>query len=147
MTGKKKITAQDVKHILNQYALLHNGGHGRSDEMRKISDSARFWEKMTEQRVMLLSAESVSRIQSAYDWIVGNLKRGHTKNRRHTSYGLKHIMQADGGVYVSNGEFIVAMCLAGFDMDYREYNPVFNTVRANVDRIVKRTQEKRKVAV
>lgn len=86
---------------------------------------------------MLLTPESIKRTQSAYDWIRANLRHGCRINRQHSSYGLKHVMEGHTGVYVCNGEFIVAMLLAGFKMNTINYNPAFNVFTSDVRSIVK----------
>lgn len=47
------------------------------------------------------------------DWC-RNLEKSKSFNKYHTSYGLKHVFQYNGGFYVTNGAFKKAMQLAGF---------------------------------
>lgn len=126
-----KVTAYDVKRILNQYALLHTGGHGRSHDMRGLN-GAEFWAKVAELRAAMLTEDAIKRIQTAYNWVRTQLRIGCRINRNRTSYGLKHVMEDDCSVYVTNGEFIIAMCLAGFTMTTLEYNPSFNVTESSV---------------
>lgn len=48
------------------------------------------------------------------DWIKENLEPIKTFNLRHTSYGLKHIFERNGGFYIGNGAFKGAMLKCGF---------------------------------
>ena len=48
------------------------------------------------------------------DWIKANFRRSGKLLRGHTSYGLKHILHDDTGIYVTNNEFKDAMLQAGF---------------------------------
>ena len=47
---------------------------------------------------------------------MGTKRKTRTFCDRWTSYGLKHLMEEEVGVYVSNGEFIVGCLFAGFDV-------------------------------
>ena len=48
-------------------------------------------------------------------------------NEKHTSYGLKHILQHQNGTYLTNGQFKGAMVLSGFEVkDIEDLNWVFN---------------------
>lgn len=61
------------------------------------------------------------------DWISKNLGPAKTFNDRHTSYGLKHVFESNGGCYVGNGAFKGAMLKCGFKVkDKAALNWVFN---------------------
>lgn len=49
-----------------------------------------------------------------FDWIRKNIRARKTPNYRHTSYGLKHNLQHDTSIYLSNNEFKDAMLECGF---------------------------------
>ena len=47
-----------------------------------------------------------------------------------SSYALKHVLEDETGLYLSNGDFILAMLLSGFDCRFQGcVNPVFNVKR------------------
>ena len=52
-------------------------------------------------------------------WIRKNIRAGKKLLQGHTSYGMKHLLEHDTGVYLTNNEFKDAMLLAG----YRPVNP------------------------
>lgn len=52
-------------------------------------------------------------------WIRKNIRAGEKILQGHTSYGMKHLLEHDTGVYLTNNEFKDAMLLAG----YRPVNP------------------------
>ena len=52
-------------------------------------------------------------------WIRKNIRTGKKILQGHTSYGMKHLLERDTGVYLTNNEFKDAMLLAG----YRPVNP------------------------
>ncbi len=50
-------------------------------------------------------------------WITDNIKPRKTILKHHTSYGMKHLLESDTGIYLTNNAFKDAMMLEG-------YNPV-----------------------
>ena len=61
-------------------------------------------------------------------------------NTKHSSYGLKHIVERCLGSYVSNGELIAAMILCGYKYKRYRYNGInchFNVGNVNEKRIKK----------
>ncbi len=65
--------------------------------------------------------------QRLVNWIEANFDAIKTFNQRHTSYGMKHIFEANGGFYISNGAFKGAMLKCGFKVkDKAELNWTFN---------------------
>ncbi|HUX55905.1 MAG TPA: hypothetical protein VMV77_02950 [Bacteroidales bacterium] len=74
-------------------------------------------------------------------WIDNNIFDGRSLNKRHSSYGMKHIFEHDPcGFYVTNGMFKGAMMQCGFlpgnahelNWYYRisEKSPAFRAVRS-----------------
>lgn len=58
-----------------------------------------------------------------FDWIRENIHPRRTPLLYVTSYGLKHRLQSDTGIYLTNNEFKHAMILCGFDpVDPNELN-------------------------
>lgn len=58
-------------------------------------------------------------------WIQQTLTPRKTINKQYSSYGLKHIFEADkkhGGFYITNGAFKGAMLKAGFKTVYPDLN-------------------------
>lgn len=53
-------------------------------------------------------------------WIKDNLQPIKSFNNRHTSYGLKHRFENQGGFYIGNGAFKGAMLDCGFKVKGRE---------------------------
>lgn len=51
---------------------------------------------------------------AAMRWICQHCKQIKTENKKHTSYGLKHMLESDIGVYMTNNQFKHAMLIAGF---------------------------------
>lgn len=57
-----------------------------------------------------LDAETQSAVMK---WISKYIHPIETVNRKHTSYGLKHMLQSDTGIYLKNEQFKGAMIEAG----------------------------------
>ena len=63
----------------------------------------------------LITNRSEEVIEKVYDWIKkGFIKRKTPNYDCKTSYGLKHILEHDTGIYLSNNEFKDAMLMCGF---------------------------------
>lgn len=58
-----------------------------------------------------------------FDWIKKNLIPRKTINFDHSSYGIKHFLEDDTGIYLTNNAFKDAMWLTGFSpFDSNELN-------------------------
>ena len=67
-----------------------------------------------------LSAEDQSNVMR---WIKSHIEPTKTVNRKRCSYGLKHWLEADTGIYLSNNQFKHAMLLAGiYPVDEKQLN-------------------------
>lgn len=62
----------------------------------------------------LVTGRSLEEIDVVARWIHSNVAHGRRKMEGHDSYGLKHILQRDTGLYLTNNEFKDAMFLMGF---------------------------------
>lgn len=59
-------------------------------------------------------------------WIRKNIRIGTKILRGHTSYGMKHMLEHDTGIYLTNNEFKDAMLLAGFQpVNPKELNWIY----------------------
>lgn len=62
----------------------------------------------------LITAQSEAVIEAVSDWIRKNIRPAKRILQGRTSYGLKHILEQDTGIYLTNNEFKDALFLAGF---------------------------------
>lgn len=61
--------------------------------------------------------------EEVYAWIRENILPRKTPNRFHSSYGIKHILQGDKDIYLTNNEFKDAMMQCGYmPVDANELN-------------------------
>ncbi len=65
-------------------------------------------------------------VNAAKDWIKHRFWERKTINCNRSSYGLKHDMESETGIYVSNGSFIEAAMLLGYRMKPDYPNCFFN---------------------
>lgn len=64
--------------------------------------------------------------QKALEWIAAYMRPIKSENRRHSSYGLKHSLQYDTGVYMCNNQFKHLMLICGYEpVDEHELNWTF----------------------
>lgn len=76
--------------------------------------------------------------QELVDWINSNFDSIKSINERHTSYGLKHLFENNGGFYISNGAFKGAMLESGFEAkDESALNWKFNVSEKSIKAIQK----------
>lgn len=77
-----------------------------------------------------------------YRWC-RSLEKVQKINKRHSSYGLKHIFAKDNkGFYIYNGAFKGAMVAAGFKVsDETELNWQFNISEKSVKDVLKKRKE------
>jgi hypothetical protein len=61
----------------------------------------------------LLTDEDKETQKKVLKWIKQHCIRTKTINRRHSSYGLKHILERDTGIYLTNNQFKHAMLIEG----------------------------------
>ena len=53
----------------------------------------------------LITAHPQQEIDAVFSWIDENISPRKTPLLSHTSYGLKHILESDIGIYLTNNEF------------------------------------------
>lgn len=74
----------------------------------------------------LLADLTAEEQEKVLDWIRTMLKPTRTPYKDRTSYGIKHILEQDTGIYVSNNQFKDAMLVCGFTpIKINELNWVF----------------------
>lgn len=89
---------------LNDFGIgLFDGGRGLSAEEKL--------EKNAENRRILRA--STAAVASTVTWLQENVERTGTLNKRHTSYGIKHMAEKDIG-YITNGVMIAAGIISGY---------------------------------
>lgn len=62
----------------------------------------------------LITYHSEEEQRIVMDWIANNIHPRKTVLYDNSSYGLKHILERDTGIYLTNNEFKAAMLFAGY---------------------------------
>lgn len=114
------VPLRTVEALLREHPRLHLYGYG-PHPVTKIEPGA-----YTE----LVSPGSRVRIAAALSWIEANLvPAARNSKRARSTYALKHCLERDVRLYVTNGEFICAALLSHVSIDTRYFNPlVFATL-------------------
>lgn len=63
----------------------------------------------------LITSRPKAEMDLAMRWIKENIRPRKTPNRGSTSYWLKHVLERDTGLYLTNNEFKDAMLLSGYE--------------------------------
>ena len=63
----------------------------------------------------LITEHSKEEQETVMNWIRDNIKPRKTPLYSRTSYGMKHILQRNTGIYLTNNEFKDAMMMCGFE--------------------------------
>ena len=62
----------------------------------------------------LITEKDEATIAAVSEWIKNNIRPAKKILQGHTSYGMKHLLEHDTGIYLTNNEFKDAMMLAGY---------------------------------
>lgn len=85
-----------------------------------------------------------NKIPKIVSYLRENIRVRKTINRNHSSYTLKHIIENDIG-YITNGEFIMAALIAGYQMsNVNRMNPCFNMDNRDIDFIATKEERMKK---
>ena len=63
----------------------------------------------------LITSHPQEEIDIVMNWIAENISPRKTSLYDHTSYGIKHLLERDVRIYLTNNEFKDAMLLAGYE--------------------------------
>ncbi|HSC11194.1 MAG TPA: hypothetical protein VLC97_09495 [Rhodanobacteraceae bacterium] len=131
-----------LRRILADHPDLSDYGLGKAVSFR--------WTKAQVEEHFAKSRESIAvnieRFRATRDWLRG-IAKIKTINPKRSSYGMKHIAEAEIG-YITNGVFIAAALSLGFTM--RRYpgspNPSFNISERSITDAWRRIEEQRRRA-
>jgi hypothetical protein len=113
MDATNQVTRKDIEAVIKRHPLLTNYGYGLGDEALELPRDERRALHRKEQEALLGNLEQVGR---AMKWWAAKEKTATTKSQKYDSYALKNnFAEAEVG-YVSNGAFIAAGILCGFEV-------------------------------
>lgn len=93
---------------------LNDFGIGMLSNGRGLSAEERTAKNAESRRILRASAVAV---EHTVTWLQENVEPIRTVNRRHTSYGIKHIVEKDIG-YITNGVMIAAGIIAQYPYEF-----------------------------
>lgn len=131
-----QMTEQDIAAVLDRYPELTEHGMGVYEQVKKTPEDV-VTERRASRRALLDSVEDCNHVCV---WLADKVKI-KTINHRHSSYSLKHLMEEQTYVYVTNGAFIVAAIHCGFRalVKPRWPNVCFNISQQSLRRRPRRT--------
>ena len=104
------MTRSEIAQVLDRLPLLNDDGIGLYDLDRWLTAEERSWQLTRLRSALLANKEQCT---AACAWL-NDKEKTKTINRRHSSYGYKHMVEESAGHYISNGAFIVAAIHCGF---------------------------------
>lgn len=123
------MTQDDLEQILADHPTLCDFGFGTYHPRSLRQSKAAFAEQLEGARAALRS--HLDQVNVCLRWLK-DVERLKLVNEKRTSYGLKHCVERNAGVYVTNGAFIVAAIFAGFKMKKCEPNAFFNVAEKTI---------------
>ena len=84
-------------------------------------------------------AKDWKRVDEIIDWLKeAKIKKISSINRKQSSYKYKHVVEEQIG-YITNGQFIAAAILSGFEYEWKGPNAYFNMSQKDWNRITSGT--------
>ena len=143
-TGEYR-TLDKLKALMDEHPTLSHFGIGQSSDEWFLSVSPEWkesWNDSPEQKDRIFQAERHILLDSTADvtwtigWLRSNVEPIKTINRRHSSYGLKHLAEKfSPNLYLSNGAFIAAALLVGYRFEVDPPNAMFGMSERSLKRL------------
>lgn len=105
------MSIKDLEAVMTKEPALNSIGFGLSN-LRRYTAEERNAELAKQREELLLE---VNAFEKVCEWLEKHGETRTTINRTMNSYGWKHIVEKEIGVYVSNGVFIAAAIHSGFE--------------------------------
>ena len=119
----------DEHPTLNDFGIGYGSAHDRPDDSPEFKASI----LQTERHALL---ENVADVTWTIHWLRSNVEPIKTINRRHSSYGLKHLAEKfSPNLYLSNGVFIAAAMIVGYPFEVDPPNAMFGMSERSLKRL------------
>lgn len=125
-----------IADLLDQHPRLTYHGFGVECPLEQRRNWSTYLSLMCRARVQLMTSESQETITKMVRWIEDWIEPRKTINERAHSYFLKHVTEKTFGRYCSNGQFICAALLAGYDYHEQGVNAMFNMRSPSLQRAI-----------
>jgi len=143
-TGEYR-TWDKLKALMAEHPTLSHFGIGQSSDEWFSSVSPEWKESRNdsqEEKDLIFQAEremlgdNMADLIWTIDWLRSNVEPIKTINRRHSSYGLKHLAEKfSPGGYLSNGVFIAAAMIVGYPFEVDPPNEMFGMSERSLKRL------------
>ena len=133
-TGEYR-TLDKLKALMDEHPTLNDFGIGHGSAHDWPDDSPEFKASIlqTERHALL---DNVADVTWTIRWLRLNVEPIKTINRRHSSYGLKHLAEKfSPNLYLSNGVFIAAALLVGYPFELDPPNAMFGMSERSLKRL------------
>jgi|WetSurSiteA1Bulk_404760.scaffolds.fasta_scaffold216389_1 hypothetical protein len=131
-------TKREIERVMSEYPTLNYYGMTPPPERES--------ENFETKRERL--ANAVGEVEMVLSFLT-SIEKGKSINKNHTSYGLKHTVEAFSGeqpngqpwLYISNGSFIAGALIAGFRVeDTQTANSKFNMLERSITLAIKQIE-------
>lgn len=129
LVARRQITPPTLAEVMQQHPLLGSFGIGVYNPMTKTVQQRQ--DELAADREELAGAEA--RVMEIAAWLRENITP--IKTPTVSSYGVKHVMERESGMYVNNGEFIAAALIAGYTFKYDQPNVLFGMSARDLNRM------------
>jgi hypothetical protein len=138
-------TWDKLRALMDEHPTLSHFGIGQSSDEWFLSVSPEWkesWNDSPEQKDRIFQAERrmLGDCTADVTWTIGwlrlNVEPIKTINRRHSSYGLKHLAEKfSPNLYLSNGVFIAAALIVGYPFKVDPPNAMFGMSERSIRRL------------
>lgn len=108
--------AHDIEYALKEYPDLSLYGFPNPSGCNSEHE---------EEKIRLINSRKAFKI--CCEWFLGKMKK-KTINYKASSYGIKHTIEDESGVYIPNGVAIAAAICCGFNIKIEGPNANFNII-------------------
>ena len=133
-TGEYR-TLDKLKALMDEHPTLNDFGIGHGSAHDWPDDSPEFKASIlqTERHALL---DNVADVIWTVHWLRLNVEPIKTINRRHSSYGLKHLAERfSPNLYLSNGVFIAAAMIVGYPFKLDPPNAMFGMSERSIKQL------------
>lgn len=133
-TGEYR-TWDKLKVLMAEHPTLNDFGIGHGSAHYSPNDSPEFKDLVLQTERDVLSGSMADVIWTVH-WLRLNVEPIKTINRRHSSYGLKHLAEKfSPNLYLSNGVLIAAAMIVGYPFELDPPNAMFGMSERSLKRL------------
>ena len=133
-TGEYR-TWDKLKALMDEHPTLNHFGIGHGSAHYSPNDSPEWRDSILQSEREMLG-DCTADVTWTIGWLRLNVEPIKTINRRHSSYGLKHLAEKfSPNLYLSNGVFIAAAMIVGYPFELDPPNAMFGMSERSLKRL------------